>query len=97
MDIKEVYNNEYLVTIDKKVYEKLRDIYFFETTGKKQVMKNIDETINMIYDKTNIKDILIKDSPRGYYITYFVNGYFKEIFCYTITEVVIHLNKLCNK
>lgn len=97
MEIKEIYNDEYLVTINKQVYEKLKDIYYFETTGKKQVMENINKSLNEIYNKTNITNIKIEDSLHGYFIKYFVNDYKKEIFCYTLTEVIIHLRRLLYK
>ena len=97
MEIKEIYNNEYLVTINKQVYEKLKDIYYFETTGKTQMIENINESLNEIYDKTNITNITIEDSLHGYFIKYVVNDYTKEIFCYTLIEVVIHLRSLLNK
>ena len=94
MKIKEVYNDTFLVEINKNVYEKLQDIYYFETTGKKQVLDNIEEMKKEIYNKTNIMNITIEDSLHGYFIKYIVNDYKKEIFCYTLTEVVIHLRRL---
>lgn len=97
MDIKATYEDQYLVSINKEVYEKLNSIYYFETDGKKRVMKNIDEYINKIYDETNITDIKIKDTTNGYFIKYIVNDYRREIFCYTITEVIIHLRELYNE
>lgn len=92
MEIKEVYKDEYLVTINKQVYEKLQDIYYFETTGKKQVLNNINTMIDVIIEKTNISHIDIEDSNRGYYIKYTIDNKYKhEIFAYTLSEVIIHL------
>lgn len=97
MKIKEVYNDTFLVEIDKNVYEKLQDIYYFETIGKKQVLDNIEEMKKEIYNKTNITNIIIEDALHGYFIKYVVNDCKKEIFCYTLTEVVIHLKRLYTK
>ena len=92
MEIKEVYNDEYLATINKQVYEKLQDVYYFETTGKKQVLNNINTMIDKIKEKTNISHINIEDTNKGYYIKYTIdNKYNHEIFAYTLSEVIIHL------
>lgn len=94
MDIKEVYKDTFLVNIDKKVYEKLQDIYYFETIGKKKTMENIQELIEKILDNTDITNIDIVDTNNGYIIKY-AGNYFKtrEIFCYTLSEVIIHLKQ----
>lgn len=94
MDIKEVYKDTFLVNIDKKVYEKLQDIYYFETIGKKKTMENIQELIKKILDTTNIDTITVEDTKSGYTIRYTGNYFMThEIFCYTLSEVIIHLKQ----
>lgn len=94
MDIKEVYKDTFLVNIDKKVYEKLQDIYYFETIGKKKTMENIQELIEKILDNTDITNIDIVDTNNGYVIKYTGNCFLpREIFCYTLSEVIIHLKQ----
>ena len=94
MDIKEVYKDTFLVDIDKKVYEKLQDIYYFETVGKKKTLENINELINKIIDSTNIDTITVEDTQKGYIIKYTSNCFLpREIFCYTLSEVIIHLRQ----
>lgn len=94
MDIKEVYKDTFLVNIDKKVYEKLQDIYYFETIGKKKTMEKIQELIEKILDTTNITNITIEDTEKGYIIKYMSNYFMtRETFCYTLSEVIIHLRQ----
>ena len=94
MDIKEVYKDAFLVDIDKKVYEKLQDIYYFETTGKKKTLENINELITKILDNSNIDTITVEDTQNGYIIKYTGNCFLpREIFCYTLSEVIIHLRQ----
>lgn len=94
MDIKEVYKDTFLVNIDKKVYKKLQDIYYFETVGKKKTMENIQQLIKKIIDSTNIDTITVEDTQNGYIIKYTGNCFLKrEIFCYTLSEVIIHLKQ----
>lgn len=94
MDIKEVYKDTFLVNIDKKVYEKLQDIYYFETVGKKKTMENIQQLIKKIIDSTNIDTITVEDTQNGYIIKYTGNCFIKRgIFCCTLSEVIIHLRQ----
>lgn len=98
MNIKEVYNDEYLATISKQVYDKLQDIYYFETRGKKQMLNNINTMIDKIKEKTNISHIDIEDTNKGYYIKYTIDNTYKhEIFAYTLSEVIIHLQNFIKK
>ena len=94
MNIKEVHKDTFLVDIDKKVYEKLQDIYYFETTGKKKTLENINELIKKVVDNTNIDTITIEDTQNGYIIKYTDNCFLKRaIFCCTLSEVIIHLRQ----
>ena len=78
-----------------KLKEKLDDIIYFETTGKKKTLNNINKLIEDVIDKTNITNINLSDITRGYVIEYVCNdNYRHEIFCYTLTEVIIHLRYL---
>lgn len=91
MNVQEVYKDSFLVKIDKHAYEKLQDIYYFETIGKKKILENIDESIKAIIDNTNIENMYVIDSKNGYMIKYEVNHFKYEIWCYTLSEVIIHL------
>ena len=94
MNIKEVHKDTFLVDIDKKVYEKLQDIYYFETTGKKKMLENINELINKIIDNTNIDTITVEDTQKGYIIKCTGNCFLpRKIFCCTLSEVIIHLRQ----
>ena len=76
------------------MYEKLQDIYYFETTGKKKTLENINELINKIIDSTNIDTITVEDTQNGYVIKYTGDCFLtREIFCYTLSEVIIHLRQ----
>ena len=78
-----------------KLKEKLDDIIYFETTGKKKTLDNINKLIAEIIDVTNITNINLADLNNGYIIEYVCNdNYRHEIFCYTLTEVIIHLRYL---
>lgn len=82
-----------------KLREKLDDIIYFETAGKKKTLDNINNLIAEILDVTNITNINLADLTRGYIIEYVCSDNYKhEIFCYTLTEVIIHLRYLkCGK
>ena len=78
-----------------KLKEKLDDIIYFETTGKKKTLANINTLIEEVIDVTNITSINLADLTRGYIIEYVCSDNYKhEIFCYTLTEVIIHLRYL---
>ena len=78
-----------------KLKEKLDDIIYFETTGKKKTLDNINNLIADILKVTNITSINLADLTRGYIIEYICSDKYKhEIFCYTLTEVIIHLRYL---
>lgn len=78
-----------------KLKEKLDDIIYFETTGKKKTLDNINKLIAEIIDVTNITNINLADLNNGYIIEYVCSDNYKhEIFCYTLTEVIIHLRYL---
>ena len=78
-----------------KLKEKLDDIIYFETTGKKKTLANINNLIEEVIDVTNITSINLADLTRGYIIEYVCSYNYKhEIFCYTLTEVIIHLRYL---
>lgn len=90
--IKESYKDSFLIEVNKKTYEKIKDILYYEEEYKKQTLKNIDDLINAIYQKTNITYIKIEDVKNGYNIYYIINNQFHNaIFCYTLTEVIIYL------
>ena len=78
-----------------KLKEKLDDIIYFETTGKKKTLANINNLIEEVINVTNITKINLADITRGYIIEYICSDNYKhEIFCYTLTEVIIHLRYL---
>lgn len=72
--------------------DKLQDIIYFETTGKNNTLKNINKLIEDIKENTNITNLSIEEKRNGYYIYYTIeNNYKHEIFCYTLSEIIIHL------
>lgn len=72
--------------------DKLQDIIYFETAGKNNTLKNINKLIEDIKENTNITSLSIEEKRNGYYIHYTIeNNYGHEIFCYTLSEVIIHL------
>lgn len=75
--------------------EKLKDILYFENEGKKQILENINKLLEEVEEKTNIKKIILQESATGYYINYTITEY-HQIFCYTLTEVIIHLRYIKN-
>lgn len=75
--------------------EKLKDILYFENEGKKQILENINKLLEEIQEKTNIKKIILQESTTGYYINYTITEH-HQIFCYTLTEVIIHLRYMKN-
>lgn len=75
--------------------EKLTDILYFENEGKKQTLENINKLLEEVEEKTNIKKIILQESATGYYINYTITER-HQIFCYTLTEVIIHLRYMKN-
>lgn len=68
---------------------------YFETTGKKKILQRINESMEEIKEETNITNISLQEISRGYFIKYTISGTFEhEIFCYTLSEVIIHLRYL---
>lgn len=94
--ILESYKDCFDIRINKKTYEKIKDIIYFEEdkTGNKKIKNNIDDYIEQIKESTNIDNIVLVNSKYGYYIDYTINTYKHCIFCYTLTEVIIHLRRL---
>lgn len=75
--------------------EKLKDILYFENEGKKQTLENINKLLEEVEEKTNIKKIILQETATGYYINYTITEC-HQIFCYTLTEVIIHLRYMRN-
>lgn len=81
--------------MEENIREKLSDIVYFETTGKKKILQRINESMEEIKEKTNITSISLQEISRGYFIKYTISNAFEhEIFCYTLSEVIIHLRYL---
>ena len=92
--ILESYKDCFDIRIKKETYEKLKDIIYFEEEDKIRVESNIQELCEKIENTTSIYDIIIEDVKNGYEIHYKINNYNYVIYCYTLSEVIIHLRRL---
>ena len=92
--ILESYKDCFDIRIKKETYEKLRDIIYFEEEDRIRVENNIQELCEKIENTTYIDNIVIDDVKNGYEIHYKIDNYNYAIFCYTLSEVIIHLKRL---
>ena len=94
--ILESYKDCFDIRIKTETYEKLKDIIYFEEDKKynKQIKKNINDSIERMKELTYIDSIEVENVPNGYEIHYKIDNYRYVIFCYTLTEVAIHLRRL---
>ena len=92
--ILESYKDCFDIRIKKETYEKLKDIIYFEEEDRIRVENNIQELCEKIENTTSIYDIIIEDVKSGYEIHYKINNYNYVIYCYTLSEVIIHLRRL---
>lgn len=94
--ILESYKDCFDVRLKKETYEKLKDIIYFEEDkkGNEQIKKNINDYIERMKESTCVENIEVKNVSNGYYIHYKIDKYKYAIFCYTLTEVIIHLRRL---
>lgn len=94
--ILESYKDCFDVRLKKETYEKLKDIIHFEEDkkGNEQIKKNINDYIERMKESTRVENIEVKNVSNGYYIHYKIDNYRYCIFCYTLTEVIIHLRRL---
>lgn len=89
-------NDTSLIEMDTKTYEKIEEILYMEEENDKKIMDNIKETCKTIEEarNNNICDIEIIEDKKGYYIRYIDHGIINKIFCFTLSEVIIHLRYL---
>lgn len=89
-------NNTSLIEMDTNTYEKLEEILYMEEENKSKIMENIKEACKEIEEarNNNICDIEIIEENKGYYIRYIDHGIINKIFCFTLSEVIIHLRYL---
>lgn len=96
MNILEQYKDKYVVEIDKNVYNKLQDIYYFETEGKEKILNNINENIQEIEKKGILYDVFLHENDTGYILYYKYVGsntvYSKH--SYTLNGVITWLRYL---
>ena len=92
--ILESYKDCFDIRIKKETYEKLRDIIYFEEEDRIRVENNIQTLCEKIENTTYIDNIVIDDVKNGYEIHYKIDNYNYVIYCYTLSEVIIHLKSL---
>ena len=92
--ILESYKDCFDIRIKKETYEKLRGIIYFEEEDRIRVENNIQELCEKIENTTCIHNIVIDDVNNGYEIHYTVYNNKYVIYCYTLSEVIIHLKRL---
>lgn len=92
--ILESYKDCFDIRIKKETYEKLRDIIYYEEEDKIRVENNIQTLCEKIENTTYIDNIVIDDVKSGYEIHYKIDNYNYVIYCYTLSEVIIHLRRL---
>lgn len=85
-------NDNINVDITKNTYNKIKDILYFEEEDKQQIIDNIQNIICCrLATKSDIKDIDILEVEDGYKIVIKYKDYNRFIYCYTLSEVIIHL------
>lgn len=89
-------NDTSLIEMDTNTYEKLEEILYMEEENKSKIMENIKEACKEIEEakNNNICDIEIIEDKKGYYIRYTEYGIINKIFCFTLSEIIIHLRYL---
>ena len=92
--ILESYKDCFDIRIKKETYEKLKDIIYVEEEDRIRVENNIQAVCEKIENTTCIDNIVIDDVNNGYEIHYKIDNYNYAIFCYTLSEVIIHLRRL---
>lgn len=92
-------NETSLIEMDTDTYEKLEEILYMEEENKSRIMENIKETCkNIEEDKNNnIYNIDIIEENKGYAIRYKDYGVINKIYCFTLSEVIVHLRYLKEK
>lgn len=89
-------NSTSLIEMNTSTYEKLEEILYMEEENDKRIIDNIKEACEEIEEdkKNNICNIEIIEEKKGYYIRYIDHGIINKIFCFTLSEVIIHLRYL---
>lgn len=78
--------------INKKLYDKLEDIILYESEQKAKTLERIQKMIDEINNNNNsYNGLYLQEVTGGYMIK--GNHYFIPMakFCYTLSEVIIHL------
>lgn len=92
-------NTTSLIEMDTNTYEKLEEILYMEEENKNKIMQNIKEACKTIEEdkNNNIYNIEIIEENKGYSIKYKNYGIINKIYCFTLSEVIIHLRYLKRK
>lgn len=92
-------NNTSLIEMNTNTYEKLEEILYMEEENKNGIMENIKEACKTIEDdkSNNIYNIEIIEENKGYAIRYKNYGIINKVYCFTLSEVIIHLRYLKRK
>ena len=82
--------------IDEKIYNKLEDIILYESKQKEKTLERIQKLIDDVNnnDNNDYSELYLQEVVGGYMLKGKHHFICIAIFCYTLTEVIIHLRYL---